>query len=299
MSFPPRTANGSAAAEFALYMHPSTFWDTEWYAFHQIPPHLVKEPLDIRFECEVVSERGIETLSGVILFPDLSMCWYSVIYGIGIGCIKRSARFRRCPKPMSGAALRRAAETHGAAVANFADDAAASGQVVDSGECWDVAHEGLKSAASLFGDDDAPVPSTSRAHGHLIFCGKPRMGRWRGGDDRLRRGDIVEWRSARIGKAQGGAFATLGNPDHTAVLVQDTVPRGVVADGKSIDPANVGVLTVVEQSPGQTPKQNSYDLAKLRAGEVWVYRPVSMVEYLGSTLSIDIPTGLDVCSDYE
>jgi hypothetical protein len=297
MSFPPRTAHGSAAADFEFFMRPSTPWDTEWYTSNPpIPPHL-KGSKDIRFAGAVVSWAGIKNARGVILFADLSMCWYSVTYGYG--SIERWAGFRPCPKPMSGAKLQRAAETHGVAVAAFADNAAASGQPVDSGECWDIAHEGLKYAASLSGPDDAPVLSTSRTHGHLIFCGKPGMGRWRGGDDRLRAGDIVEWRSVRIGKAQKGACATLGNPDHTAVLVQDTVPRGVVEDGKSLKPADVGVLTVVEQSPGQTPKQNSYDLAKLRAGEVWVYRPVSMVEYLGSTLSIDIPTGLDVCSDYE
>jgi hypothetical protein len=195
---------------------------------------------------------------------------------------------------MSGAALQQAAETHGAAVSAFAERAVASGRPVARGECWDIAHEALQYAASLYGGPrDAPVLSTSRAHGHLLFCGKPGMGRWRGGDDRFRAGDIVEWRSVRIGTARHGAFAILGDPDHTAVLVQDTVPRCVVADGESVMPADVGVLTVVEQTAGHAPKRESYDLAKLQSGEVWVYRPVSMVEYLGSTLSIDIPFGLE------
>ncbi|KAH9975044.1 hypothetical protein BGW80DRAFT_1299730 [Lactifluus volemus] len=272
-------------------MHPSTPWDTEWYASDLIPPHL-KGSSDIRLSGAVVSLPvvGIKIARAVILFADLSMCWYSVTYGYG--SVERWARFRPCPKPMSGAELQRAAETHGAAVAAFAKNAAASGQPVDSGECWDIACEGLKSAASRSGPDNAPVLSTSRAHGHLIFCGKPGMGKWRGGDNRLRAGDIVEWRSARIGKAQKGAYTILGDPDHTAVLVQDTVPLRV-ADGTSINPADVGVLTVVEQTPGQTPKQKSYDLAKLREGEVWVYRPVSMVKYLGSMLRRDIPPGLE------
>jgi hypothetical protein len=195
---------------------------------------------------------------------------------------------------MSGAALRRAAETHGVAVAAFAERAAASGRPVAHGECWDIANEALLHAGSLVGPRDAPVVSTSRAHGHLLFYGGPGVGRWRGGDDRLRAGDIVEWRSVRMGTSKRGGYAILGQPDHTAVLVKDTVPRCAVADGESVNPADVGVLTVVEQSAGRAPSCESYDLAKLQQGEFWVYRPVGMFEYLGSTLSIDIPSGLEV-----
>lgn len=189
--------------------------------------------------------------------------------------------------------LQQAAETYGATAAAFAERAEASGRPVARGECWDVAHEALLHAESIFGPHDAPILSTSRAHGHLLFCGKPGVGRWRGGDDRLRAGDIVEWRSVRIGMGQYGAYSLLGDPDHTAVLVQDTVPRCAVADGQSVKPADVGVLTVVEQTAGRAPKRDSYDLANLQQGEVWVYRPVGMIMYLGSTLSIDIPSGLE------
>ena len=289
MSFPPPVLNGSAGADLAVFMHPSTPWDTEWYASDpRMPPHLNGSP-EIRFAGSFSHTES----RGVVLFSDLSMCWYSVAYGNWRG-VTRWARFRPRPEPMSGAALQQAAETHGAAVAEFAERAVASGQPVARGECWDVAHEGLLHAGTLFGPHDAPILSTSRTHGHLLFCGKPGVGRWRGGDDRLRAGDIVEWRLVRIGTAQFGGFATLGDPDHTAVLVKDTIPRCAVADGASVQPADVGVLTVVEQTAGRAPQRQSYDLAKLQQGEMWVYRPVGMVEYLGSTLNIDIPPGLEV-----
>ena len=220
------------------------------------------------------------------------MCWYSVTYGGG-GSVTRWARFRPRPEPLSSLVLQQAAETYGAAVAAFAERAAGDGRPVGHGECWDVAHEALLDAQSLFGPHDAPILSTARAHGHLLFCGRPGVGRWRGGDDRFRAGDIVEWREVRIGMGQYGSFALLGEPDHTAVLVEDTVPRCAVADGQDVKPADVGVLTVVEQSAGRAPKRDSYDLGKLQQGEVWVYRPVGMVTYLGSTLSIDIPSGLE------
>lgn len=296
MSFPPPAANGSAAADLAWYMHPSTTWDTDWYASNPpIPPHLNGSP-EMRFAGAYSTDgRSSKTARGVMLFSDLSICWYSVTHGTG--SVARWARFRPRPEPMSGVALRRAAQTHGVAVAAFAVRAEASGRPVARGECWDIAHEALLHAASLCDDsNDAPFLSTSRAHGHLLFCGRSGgVGRWRGGDDRLRAGDVVEWRSVRIGAAakQFGAFAILGDPDHTAVLVEDTVPRRAVADGESVRPADVGVLTVVEQSAGRAPRRESYDLAKLQEGEVWVYRPIGMVEYLGSTLSVEIPPGLE------
>ncbi|KAI9429014.1 hypothetical protein H4582DRAFT_389649 [Lactarius indigo] len=291
MSFPPPAENGSAAADLAWYMLPSTPWDTDWYACDSpIPPHLNGSP-EIRFAGAFVSDGNSKTARGVMLFSDFSMCWYSVSYGSGTPV--RWARFRPCPEPMAAAALQRAAQTHGTAVAAFAVSAEASGRPVARGECWDIAHEALLHAATLCAPHDAPVLSTSRAHGHLLFCGRPGVGRWRGGDDRLRAGDVVEWRSVRIGAAQFGAFAILGDPDHTAVLVEDTVPHCAVADGESVRPGDVGVLTVVEQTAGRAPRRASYDLAKLQEGEVWVYRPIGMVEYLGSTLSIDIPSALE------
>ncbi|KAH9007755.1 hypothetical protein EDB84DRAFT_1600412 [Lactarius hengduanensis] len=104
-------------------------------------------------------------------------------------------------------------------------------------------------------------------------------------DDRLRAGDVVEWRSVRIGAAQFGAFAVMGDLDHTAVLVEGTVPRFAVADGDGVRPADVGVLMVVEQTVGRA--------SRLQDGEVWIYRPVGVVEYLGSTLSVEIPSELE------
>jgi hypothetical protein len=64
------------------------------------------------------------------------------------------------------------------------------------------------------------VQNTVRTHGHLIYEGrvikKEIVGRWREGDDRIRRGDIAEWREVKIGmKGAPGSFYSLGFPDHT------------------------------------------------------------------------------------
>ena len=74
----------------------------------------------------------------------------------------------------------------------------------------------------------------------------------------------------RIGFSKFGAFAVLGNPDHTAVLVEETVSCRLVADEESVRPDDVHVLTVVEQSAGRAPRGESYDLAKLQEGEVCI-----------------------------
>jgi hypothetical protein len=85
-------------------------------------------------------------------------------------------------------------------------------------------------------------------HGHLLFRGQPGIGRWHGWDDHLCAGDIVKWRSVLIGAVQFGVFAILGDPDHTVVLVKDTVPRRAITDGESVRLADVSILTVVEQN---------------------------------------------------
>jgi len=110
------------------------------------------------------------------------------------------------------------------------------------------------------------------------------VGRWRGGDDRVRRGDIVEWRKVRIGmKNRPGGFYTLGDPDHTAVIVLDAVPSTTtsVEDGCDLSPADLGILVVVEQSVGRLPKKTEYDLSMLEEGEMWIYRPIGIQAYLG------------------
>lgn len=234
---------------------------------------------------------GSKTLFVCILFSDLSVCWYTVKFPTtgtsdpnDVRAVQRSARYLPRPKAMDGDALLAAHETYGETIAGFAESFLGTGQFCARGECWDLASEALK-YFQQFDYIPRPISSISRTHGHLIFEGKilgdgAQVGRWRGGDDRVRRGDIAEWRSVRITMGRG-SWATLGDPDHTAVIVSDTVPRLQVHDGMSITPGEVGTLEVIEQSAGQLPKQQKYDMAGMTEGEVWIYRPVGMEMYLG------------------
>lgn len=106
------------------------------------------------------------------------------------------------------------------------------------------------------------------------------------GDTNVRRGDIVEWRKVRIVKPDGRSWSDLGNPDHTAVIVNtylssDASANTQPADGDAIAPWEVGVLEVIEQSQGRVPTRKEYDLIGMESGEIWIYRPVGMQEYVG------------------
>jgi hypothetical protein len=96
----------------------------------------------------------------------------------------------------------------------------------------------------------------------------------------------VEWRKVRLGKADGSGWSDLGNPDHTAVIVNtylssDPQAKQTPKDGDSMAPWEVGVLEVIEQSKGKKPARAEYDLANMESGEVWIYRPVGLQDYLG------------------
>ena len=52
-------------------------------------------------------------------------------------------------------------------------------------------------------------------------------------------------------------------------------------DGEDIPPWAVGVLEVIEQSQGKVPSRAVYDLSGFQKGEIWIYRPVSIQEYVG------------------
>ncbi|KAH8101296.1 hypothetical protein BXZ70DRAFT_935507 [Cristinia sonorae] len=301
LSFPPPTQYGSAGLDLAHFFSPQTHWDSAWYKLPNGRPPLAEGVPAFMSSWET---HGMQkTLYGGIRFADLSMAWYSVAFSTSgnadpndIRSVKRFAEYLPCPQPMSGPALVEASETYGETVAGFAESYEGTGEYCERGECWDLADQALK-YFKQFDYVPEPVPSTSCAHGHLIFSGKAtslykQWGKWRGGDDRVRRGDILQWRSAKV-NFPGGGYATLGSPDHTAVIVAEAIPSETVEDGKSVKPAAIGVLEVVEQSVGSPPARQRYDLSQMIEGEVWIYRPVGLVEYLGTALEARCPEGVN------
>lgn len=292
LSYPPQTRYGSAALDLAYYFLPATHWPSAWYNATGTAP--VPPPLEGRTDHSYTSSwrtLGAKKTTNIgIFFADLSVFWGSVDFTTANpeANVTRHGQYLPPPPVLGRDALVEAHETYGDTIALFAESFLGTGQFCARGECWDLANDALKYFAA-YDYIPRPVPSIGRTHGHLVYAGTARdggrtmAGRWRGGDDRIRRGDIAEWRSVHIGVKGGGPgnYFTLGDPDHTAVIVSDCVPARTPVDGGSLAPRELGVLVVVEQSVGQPPERREYDLSCFEQGEMWIYRPISMQTYLG------------------
>ncbi|KAF8527580.1 hypothetical protein BU17DRAFT_73971 [Hysterangium stoloniferum] len=289
LSHPPPTEYGSSALDLCMSFSSDVQWDTPWYSSdNPVPPQ-------ISGNSDCVRSHWIQwignqtTLTGGVLFSDLSMCWYAVEWSKlnprDTSAARRRATYTARPEALSQDELIAAHETYGETVAAFAEGYEGTGEWCARGECWDLASEGLKS----FDQWDyipKPIPSISKTHGHLIYEGKAwgkgpngQAGRWRGGDDRIRRGDIVQWKTTVI--CEQRATFSLGDPDHTAII-----RWGVIT------PADLVQLEVVEQSVHSPPSRTTYRLEGMEKGEVWIYRPVGMEAYLKLIFSGQWPDDL-------
>ncbi|PPQ94289.1 hypothetical protein CVT25_004946 [Psilocybe cyanescens] len=305
LSHPPATTYGSSALDLAHYFAPTTHWTSAWYNSSSAPPipPIIEGTTDHSYTSSWTSRGSSKTTNVGIFFSDLSVFWGTIEFTTTNSDPNQGTRdavYLPRPKALGREELVEAHEVYGETIALFAESFLGSGEYCARGECWDLANEALK----YFKDYDyipKPVPSISRTHGHLIYEGKASnggremVGRWRGGDDRIRRGDIAEWRRVKIGikGAPPGSFYTLGDPDHTAVIVSDSIPSSTPKDGVNLSPSDLGVIVVVEQSVGNPPKRTEYHLSCFQEGEMWIYRPISMKAYLGvSDITAVPPDGL-------
>ena len=291
LSYPPHTKHGSAALDLTHYFAPSTPWSEPWYSGNSpLPPGLADSKSSLHTYL-MMSLGSRKTISIGVIFSDLSFFWGTVEFSTGnpsdTSQVKRNSVYLPRPKALGRQELVEAHESYGETIALFAESFLGTGQPCARGECWDLADQALKYFAQ-YDYIPKPVQSTVRTHGHLIYEGKASnqgkeiVGRWRGGDDRIRRGDIAEWRKVKIGmKGAPGSFYSLGFPDHTAIIVIDSIPLPSAKDGGSLKPSDLGTIAVVEQSQGRPPSRTEYDLKYFQEGEMWIYRPIGMKAYLG------------------
>lgn len=128
------------------------------------------------------------------------------------------------------------------------------GQQVGLGECWDLAHDALQK-----GCGNHAFVSTYYHHGYPILELRGKS-LYRGPEDEIRKGDILQFKLAVLENRATGFRQTAGDPDHTAVVIDKVGDRLLVAE------QNVqGVRTV---------RRGEYTLTHMVDGAVTVYRPI-------------------------
>lgn len=191
-------------------------------------------------------------LLGCALFADLSHLWWEVSWDSTrpADTVSTQVAYRKPPGSWNDEErLTEASKGFGDWLAGFAETNAANRTPVGDGECWTLAAEAIKytNDTAKLTESNRLMKTIGRTHGFLLYAGKAdelqgQCGRWRGGDrirahgGGIRRGDIVEWRTVkiRIKGSAPGSWATLGAPDHTAIVVADSpVPERLSFKDKS------------------------------------------------------------------
>lgn len=181
----------------------------------------------MRYLGSFLQQGQTKTVLGLVIFGDASVVWWRVSFPVhDPNRADVKAKYRPVPNAWDGQRLYEAAMDYGVRLAAFARQAAAEQRVVGRGECWDVAADGLQAVKEEVGAGREPFPSIGRTHGHLLFYGRAKtdgdgVGQWRGGEQYVREGDVVEWRSVKIkevGMAHG-SYSTLGDPEVKLVSV--------------------------------------------------------------------------------
>ncbi|TKA55512.1 hypothetical protein B0A53_02688 [Rhodotorula sp. CCFEE 5036] len=323
-SYPPAETHSSAALSLLHWLldppNLSSILTTSAVPFFLPPPASpspqpppLENRSDVRSAYSWLQRGDAKSYVGCFLFGDASIAWIRISWNATAeargptallrgGQVQREGRYRPRPRiehDWDAERLYRASETYGPRIVRFAQDALARGVPVARGECWDLANEALAAceAESVGGASNKPFPSIARTHGALLYYARAGtgevVGTWTGGDVYVRPGDIVEWRSVTIREVgmAPGSYSTLGDPEHTAIIVAAGAPLTLPRFDPSgrqppfLDTAyplsSLVSLTVVEQSRGYAPSEKTYDLAAMSKGEVWIYRPCGLRDLVG------------------
>lgn len=132
------------------------------------------------------------------------------------------------------------------------------GQQAGRGECWDLAKFALEQ-----GCGNQAFVSTYYHHGLPILevhgtPNGPMM--MRPQLDEVRRGDILQFNSAKFENKATGSTQTAGDPDHTSVVIDKVGEKIYVAE------QNLGSVKIV--------KRGEYEIGNITQGSVAAYRPM-------------------------
>ncbi|POW15950.1 hypothetical protein PSHT_06903 [Puccinia striiformis] len=281
---------GCRAEIIARYFKTYRSWtrsDQQWYRHQDPVPTPLIGTTDIKRVSCWTQTGDKRTQINYILFPDLSQLWTSVNFLVSSNGIPQEALAKYRPPPRTHeydyeTLVTKSSEIYGPYIVEFAIEAEESGRHIARGECWDLANEALKSSPI----DPPPLTSISRTHGILLYYGTSTglhkgFGEWKQNGDLagIRPGDIIEWNRVSCKTVNPDLLFTLGDPDHTAIIID---AHGNTITETDTPPYKLGYITVIEQSLKQIPVRRTYDLSTIQAGQVWLYRPMAEETLLGN-----------------
>ncbi|POW04019.1 hypothetical protein PSTT_10709 [Puccinia striiformis] len=223
---------GCRAEIIARYFKSYRSWtrsDQQWYRHQDPVPTPLIGTTDIKRVSCWTQTGDQRTQINYVLFPDLSQLWTSVNFLVSSNVSKSS-------------------EIYGPYIVEFAIEAEESGRHIARGECWDLANEALKASPI----DPPPLTSINRTHGILLYYGTSTglhkgFGEWKQNGDLagIRPGDIIEWNRVSCKTVNPDLLFTLGDPDHTAIIID---AHGNTITETDTPPYKLGYITVIEQS---------------------------------------------------
>jgi DnaJ domain/CSL zinc finger len=236
------TCKALSCASFMVYRDSYPEWSGSmpWFSQPNPMPSSLKGRRDIAWSSSSMYRGQDHTLMGACLFEDLSCLWWRIQWkgNAPAATAQVDCAYREPPEAFDDEGrLQEASRGFGDWIAGFAEQSEANKRPVGDGECWTLAAEAIKytNNTAQLTPDNRLVTSIGRTHGHLIYAakaekGKGQCGRWRGGDrirnnwGGIRRGDIIEWKTARCSEAGApkGSYMTLGAPEHTAVIISNS-----------------------------------------------------------------------------
>ncbi|UZJ52333.1 hypothetical protein CBS101457_001653 [Exobasidium rhododendri] len=240
----PTTELCTALTCATFLCYPDSFPDWSgpraWYLQPNAIPLSIKGRSDVSYSTSSMYRGNDHSLLGGSLFADLSCLWWKVSWDQTdpARSVRCQVAYKQPPEAWNDEGrLAEASRGFGDWIAGFAETNERNRTPVGDGECWTLAADAITYTNEKAGltEGNRLMKTIGRTHGFLLFAGKAdevkgQCGRWRGGDrfgsrgGGVRRGDIVEWKSAkcRLKGSPAGSYVILGSPEHTAIIVQDS-----------------------------------------------------------------------------
>lgn len=234
----------------------NTLWFTQSARSMQLPPTLQ----DLNYIFSVASASAKRTLilalrvSETLAIVKFKLEWQA---SDPLGTVTVARQDVPPPPSLTQQQLAQARDQFGNSVASYAESV--SNTQVGDGECWTLGKQALEATPGT-------MPPQGCTFGAVVYEAEGMAPAPVAYNDRIARGDIIQFLSARIEtKSPQGVITRqvmLGAPNHTSVITN------VSADNRTVDVLhqNVGGMRTVQ--PG------SFNLDDVTAGHVTVYRPI-------------------------